>query len=74
MMAAEVLDALKPGPGGRYADGTLGGAGHAVSILTASSPTGWLFGCDRDGVAIETARVRLAGFAGRFEIRTVLIK
>ncbi len=68
-MAAEVLDALKPGPGGRYADGTLGGAGHAVSILTASSPTGWLFGCDRDGVAIETARVRLARFAGRFEIR-----
>jgi 16S rRNA (cytosine1402-N4)-methyltransferase len=68
-MAAEVLDALKPGPGGHYADGTLGGAGHAVSILTASSPTGWLFGCDRDGVAIETARVRLARFAGRFEIR-----
>ena len=68
-MAAEVLDALKPGPGGRYADGTLGGAGHAVGILTASSPTGWLFGCDRDGVAIEAARERLSRFAGRFEIR-----
>jgi 16S rRNA (cytosine1402-N4)-methyltransferase len=69
-MVAEVLDALKPRPGGRYADGTVGGAGHATSILTASSPTGWLFGCDRDGVAVEAAKKRLAEkFAGRFEIR-----
>jgi len=69
-MAAEVLDALKPRPGGRYADGTLGGAGHAAGILAASSPTGWLFGCDRDGAAIEAAKKRLAEkFAGRFEIR-----
>ena len=68
-MAAEVLDALKPRPGGRYADGTIGGAGHAAIILAASSPTGWLFGCDRDGDAVEAARARLAEFAGRFEIR-----
>jgi 16S rRNA (cytosine1402-N4)-methyltransferase len=69
-MAAEVLDALKPRPGGRYADGTLGGAGHAASILATSSPTGWLSGCDRDGVAVEAAKKRLTGkFAGRFEIR-----
>jgi 16S rRNA (cytosine1402-N4)-methyltransferase len=69
-MAAEVLDALKPQPDGRYADGTLGGAGHAARILARSSPTGWLSGCDRDGVAVETARARLAEkFAGRFEIR-----
>jgi 16S rRNA (cytosine1402-N4)-methyltransferase len=69
-MAAEVLAALRPLPGGRYADGTLGGAGHAAGILAASSPTGWLFGCDRDGVAVEAAGTRLAEqFAGRFEIR-----
>jgi 16S rRNA (cytosine1402-N4)-methyltransferase len=68
-MVAEVLDALKPGSGGRYADGTVGGAGHAASILNASSPTGWLSGCDRDGAAVEVARARLASFAGRFEIR-----
>ena len=69
-MVAEVLDALRPGPGGHYADGTIGGAGHAVSILTASSPTGWLYGCDRDGIAIEVAKKRLAEkFAGRFELR-----
>jgi len=69
VMAAEVLEALKPKPGGRYADGTVGGAGHAAAMLAASSPTGWLSGCDRDGAAVEAAKRRLAEFAGRFEIR-----
>jgi 16S rRNA (cytosine1402-N4)-methyltransferase len=68
-MTAEVSDALSPKPGGRYADGTLGGGGHAEAILATSSPTGWLFGCDRDGAAVEAAKQRLAKFAGRFEIR-----
>src|ERR1039458_7771288 len=69
-MAAEVLDVLKSRADGRYADGTLGGAGHAAQLLAASSPTGWLSGCDRDGVAVEVAQKRLAEkFAGRFEIR-----
>src|SRR6185436_7719245 len=68
-MVAEVLDTLKPKPGGRYADGTVGGAGHAAAILAASSPSGWLSGCDRDGAAVEAASKRLAEFAGRFEIR-----
>jgi len=68
-MLAEVLEALKPRAGRRYADGTLGGAGHAAAILAASSPTGWVYGCDRDGDAVAAARARLAEFAGRFEIR-----
>lgn len=69
-MVAEVLAALKPQPGGRYADGTLGGAGHAAALLAASSPTGCLYGCDRDGTALEAARARLTeAFAGRFELR-----
>src|SRR5580658_7586704 len=69
-MAAEVLNALRPQPSSRFADGTLGGAGHAALILTASSPTGWLYGCDRDGVAVEIAQKRLAEkFAGRFDLR-----
>lgn len=68
-MVAEVLDALKPRTGGHYVDGTVGGAGHAMNILSASSPTGWLYGCDRDGAAVEAARQSLAGFAGRFELR-----
>lgn len=70
-MVAEVLAALRPKPDGRYADGTVGGAGHASAILAASSPSGWLSGSDRDGAAVEAATRRLeeAGFAGRFEIQ-----
>jgi 16S rRNA (cytosine1402-N4)-methyltransferase len=69
VMMAQVLEALRPRPGGRYVDGTLGGGGHAAAILAASSPTGWLFGCDRDGAAVEAARRRLTEFAGRYELR-----
>jgi len=69
VMMAEVLAALMPVAGGRYVDGTLGAAGHAAAVLAASSPSGWLFGCDRDGGAVQAARARLAEFAGRFEIR-----
>ena len=69
VMMAQVLEWLRPQAGGRYADGTLGGGGHAEAILAASSPSGWLYGCDRDGDAVEHTRQRLAQFAGRFELR-----
>ncbi len=69
VLLAEVLDQLQLRAGAVVADGTLGGAGHAVAMLQATSPTGFLFGCDRDGVAVETAVARLAGYAGRFEVR-----
>src|SRR5690349_3470237 len=68
-MLTEVVAALQPKPSGRYVDGTVGGAGHAAAILAATQPTGWLYGCDRDGAAVEAAQRRLAEFAGRFEIR-----
>jgi 16S rRNA (cytosine1402-N4)-methyltransferase len=68
-MLSEVLQALVVKPGGRYVDGTLGGGGHAAAILAASSPNGWLFGCDRDGDAVERVQRRLAPYAGRYEIR-----
>jgi len=69
VLLREVLEALGPRAGGCYADGTLGGAGHAAAILDASSPSGRLYGCDRDGVAVEAAIKHLAPFAGRFEVR-----
>jgi len=68
-MVAEVLAGLRVSPGGRYADGTLGGGGHAAAMLERSAPNGWLFGCDHDGAAVEAAERRLAAFAGRFELR-----
>lgn len=69
VMLEEVLTMLAPVPGGRYADGTVGGGGHASAILQRSAPDGWLYGCDRDGAAIEAATERLKTFAGRFELR-----
>ena len=68
-MVAEVLAALRPEPGGRYVDGTTGGGGHAAAILRASTPSGWLFGCDRDGAALEAAAARLSAFGSRFELK-----
>ena len=63
------MEALRPRAGGRYADGTAGGGGHAAALLKASAPSGRLLGCDRDGAAVQAARERLAEFEGRFEIR-----
>lgn len=69
VMMEEVIAALKPKPGGRYLDGTTGGAGHASGILRASAPDGYLIGLDQDAMAIEAAGARLgAEFAGRFEL------
>lgn len=67
VMLREAVDALAPRPGGRYVDATLGGGGHAEALLEASSPTGWLYGFDRDEMAVEAARERLARYSGRFE-------
>ncbi len=69
VLLTEVMAAIRARPGGVYLDGTIGGGGHAEAILGASGPTGRLFGIDRDGVAMEAARERLAGFGERLELR-----
>ncbi|HTI71977.1 MAG TPA: 16S rRNA (cytosine(1402)-N(4))-methyltransferase RsmH [Candidatus Limnocylindria bacterium] len=69
VMMREVLEALRPADGRIYLDGTLGGGGHARAILEASSPGGFLYGCDRDEAAIRAASERLAPYSGRFELR-----
>ena len=69
VLLAEVLEGLQPKSGGKYFDGTLGGAGHGAAILQASAPDGWLWGMDRDEDALAAAERRLAEFTGRFELR-----
>lgn len=71
VLVTEVLQALQPRPGGRYADGTIGGGNHGRAILEASSPDGWLYGFDRDPFALAAATELLAPFTGRFELRQV---
>ena len=68
MLAREVLAGCEPRPGSLCLDGTIGGGGHAALLLEASAPDGRLIGLDRDGMALEAARERLAPFAGRFEL------
>jgi 16S rRNA (cytosine1402-N4)-methyltransferase len=65
VMFDEVLTALRPKPGGRYLDGTVGGGGHSEGILDRSSPDGRLLGTDADAQAITLAKERLNRFNGR---------
>ena len=68
-MTREVTDFIRPVPQKRYLDGTLGGGGHAESILTHSSPDGQLLGLDLDESALVAARERLARFGDRVTVR-----
>ena len=68
VLAKEVLEGLCPRENGRYADGTIGGGGHAEMVLKASTGS-WLGGSDRDDAAVEAASSRLAPFGDRVEVR-----
>ncbi|HEU5349484.1 MAG TPA: 16S rRNA (cytosine(1402)-N(4))-methyltransferase RsmH [Ktedonobacterales bacterium] len=59
VMPDEVLSALQPHAGGRYLDGTLGGAGHTRLLLDASAPDGRVLAIDADPLALERARTLL---------------
>jgi len=54
----EVVQLLKPSPGKRLVDATLGGGGHAEALLDAGAE---VIGVDRDPSAIAAARARLGG-------------
>jgi 16S rRNA (cytosine1402-N4)-methyltransferase len=69
VLGRELLEGLGVRPGGRWLDATLGGGGHAEGILEATSPDGFLWGCDRDGAAVEAAGRRLGRFEGRHDLR-----
>jgi 16S rRNA (cytosine1402-N4)-methyltransferase len=64
VMRDEVVRAIAPRAGGLYVDATLGGGGHVVALLEAE-PKARIIAFDRDPVAIEAARERLAPVADR---------
>lgn len=55
----QTLAALSVVPEGVYADGTIGGGGHAAGILKGLGEEGRLFGIDRDKEALDAAEKRL---------------
>lgn len=68
VMRDEVLWMLRPRTGGTYVDCTVGGGGHAASVLERVAPGGFLVGIDRDQEAIEFASRRLSSFEGSFTL------
>jgi 16S rRNA (cytosine1402-N4)-methyltransferase len=68
VMEGQVVGGLRPRPGARLVDGTLGLGGHAAALL-AAAPDSMLLGVDQDADALELARQRLAAFGERAILR-----
>ncbi len=56
VMLAEVLEYLKPQPGEKIFDGTLGGANYSLAIASAVGPQGQVVATDLDPLAIKNAK------------------
>ena len=63
VMKAEVTEALAP-RAGVYVDATVGGGGHSEAILEAHGESR-IIALDRDQIALDAARIRLARFGDR---------
>jgi 16S rRNA (cytosine1402-N4)-methyltransferase len=59
------LEQLAVTPGGRYADGTAGGAGHSRAMLERCAPDGRVLAVDRDPEALAKARAVLEPYGER---------
>lgn len=69
VLLEEAIASLHCQPGGVFVDGTIGGGGHARSILEATGPDGLLIGLDRDDDALQESGKRLASFGSRKILR-----
>jgi 16S rRNA (cytosine1402-N4)-methyltransferase len=67
VLVGQVVGGLRPRPGARLVDGTIGLGGHADALL-AAAPDTILLGLDRDPVALEKTRARLAPYGARVHL------
>jgi len=65
VLLEEVLSGLDLRPGKNIIDGTVGGGGHAESILQQIAPGGKLLGLDKDEDAIRRTKQKLKPFGDR---------
>lgn len=71
VLLKEAIENLAVKAGGIYIDGTVGGGGHAEAIMERVGGAGRLLGIDRDPVALEQARARLARFSNAVLVQGV---
>jgi 16S rRNA (cytosine1402-N4)-methyltransferase len=64
----EVIQKLKPHPGQRFIDATVGAGGHAQAILQATAPNGQVLALDVDPNALHIARQRLSPYIHRVRL------
>jgi 16S rRNA (cytosine1402-N4)-methyltransferase len=67
VLLRETIELLAAERGGLFVDCTVGLGGHSEAILETSRDA-QVLGIDRDGEALELARMRLARFGSRFRI------
>ncbi|MCY7289581.1 MAG: 16S rRNA (cytosine(1402)-N(4))-methyltransferase, partial [Cryobacterium sp.] len=65
VMVEEVMTALSPILGSFHIDGTVGGGGHTLRILEATTPDGRVFGLDADPRGRGRPRARRGRVGGR---------
>ncbi len=65
VLLEETIENLNIKADGIYADGTLGGGGHALEVVKRLSEGGKFFGIDQDDAAIEAAGERLLEYSDR---------
>ena len=68
VLLQETIEGLNIRPDGIYADGTLGGGGHASEVAARLTEGGRLIGIDQDADAIAAATERLKPFGDRVTI------
>ncbi len=68
VLLEETIEGLNIRPDGIYADGTLGGGGHASEVAARLTDGGRLIGIDQDADAIAAATERLKPFGDRVTI------
>lgn len=72
IMLNEIMQVLRPQPGERAVDCTLGYGGHASALLKAVQPDGCVLGLDQDPVEIVKTEARLEALG--FPADTLLVK